>query len=166
MDFFAYLDKGGVIAYVLLFLNIVGYSVMILKFIDINFAKKNMDSMATQIKQNIAFDKTHNLYADCVNAECDLKIDQLESKLNIVRIIAVVSPLLGLLGTVTGILTSFESIAVSGLGNPASFAKGISEALVATMCGLLVAIPHYIGYNYFVRIFDTLDIELKQKALN
>lgn len=166
MDIFAYLDKGGAIAYLLLAMNLVGYTIMIWKFFEIKVAKSILGYSANQIKKSVELDFAHPLYATQINIGCDLFIDKLEARLNIVRIIAVVSPLLGLLGTVTGILISFESIATYGLGNPAFFAVGISGALVSTMCGLLVAIPHYIGYNYFVRVFDTLEIDLKHKALN
>ena len=59
------------------------------------------------------------------------------------------SPLLGLLGTVTGMITAFNSIALNGTGDAGVLAKGISEALYTTAGGLIVAIPCMIFYNYF-----------------
>ncbi|MFC1512021.1 MotA/TolQ/ExbB proton channel family protein [Candidatus Latescibacterota bacterium] len=59
-----------------------------------------------------------------------------------------VSPLLGLLGTITGMITAFESIATSGTGDPRVVAGGISQALITTATGLIVAIPAIIGYRY------------------
>jgi biopolymer transport protein ExbB len=61
-----------------------------------------------------------------------------------------ISPLLGFLGTVTGMINSFEALASVGLNNPAAVAKGISEALITTAAGLSIAIPVQMAYNYFV----------------
>ncbi len=61
-----------------------------------------------------------------------------------------VSPLLGLLGTVLGVMTAFLGISKGGSGNLAAVAPGIADALVATVAGLATAIPAVIGYNYFV----------------
>ena len=59
-----------------------------------------------------------------------------------------VSPLLGLLGTITGMIVAFESIATSGTGDPRVVAGGISQALITTATGLIIAIPAIIGYRY------------------
>jgi len=64
--------------------------------------------------------------------------------------IAMVAPLLGFLGTVTGMINSFEALAAVGLNNPAAVASGISEALITTAAGLIIAIPVQMAYNYFV----------------
>ena len=71
------------------------------------------------------------------------------------------SPLLGLLGTVTGMITAFNSIALNGTGDAGVLAKGISEALYTTARGLIVAIPCMIFYNYFNKKIDLIvsDIE-------
>ena len=71
------------------------------------------------------------------------------------------SPLLGLLGTVTGMITAFNSIALNGTGDAGILAKGISEALYTTAGGLFVAIPCMIFYNYFNKRIDLVvaDIE-------
>src|SRR5215207_1594589 len=65
----------------------------------------------------------------------------LEKGLPILATIAVVAPLLGFLGTVTGMINSFQALAAVGLNNPAAVAKGISEALITTASGLIIAIP-------------------------
>jgi biopolymer transport protein TolQ len=75
-------------------------------------------------------------------------------------IIAVVSPLLGLLGTVLGIMNSFARVAVMGSANIADVAPGIAEALVTTAFGLIAAIPAAIAYNYFVNRVDRFSGEL------
>jgi biopolymer transport protein TolQ len=75
-------------------------------------------------------------------------------------IIAVVSPLLGLLGTVLGVMTSFHRVASMGSANIAAVAPGIAEALVTTAFGLVAAIPAAIAYNYFVNRLDRFSGEL------
>lgn len=71
-----------------------------------------------------------------------------------------------MLGTVIGVLEAFEAISKSGLGDPSVFASGISMALITTVAGLIVAIPHYVGYNYIIGMLDTLEIELKKEITN
>ena len=66
---------------------------------------------------------------------------QLESGLTLLKIIAAVAPLMGLLGTVTGMIITFQAITIFGAGDPKAMAGGISSALVTTVLGLLVAIP-------------------------
>jgi biopolymer transport protein ExbB len=72
----------------------------------------------------------------------------LERYLNTLGTIAGIAPLLGLLGTVTGIIKSFNAIAVGGLGDPRLLSVGISEALITTAAGLFVAIPSLIAFRY------------------
>jgi len=65
----------------------------------------------------------------------------LEKGLSMIKLLAAVAPLLGLLGTVTGMIATFQSISLFGTGDPKLMANGISQALVTTMLGLCVAIP-------------------------
>ena len=82
---------------------------------------------------------------DAVRAE----IPRLESNLYILTTAATVAPLLGLLGTVLGMIKTFQAASISGLGNPQMLAEGISEALYNTAGGLLVAIPCIMANNHF-----------------
>ena len=82
---------------------------------------------------------------DAVRAEIPL----LERNLYILTTAATVAPLLGLLGTVLGMIKTFQAASMSGLGNPQMLAEGISEALYNTAGGLLVAIPCIIANNHF-----------------
>jgi len=75
-------------------------------------------------------------------------VHDLERYLNTLGTIAGIAPLLGLLGTVTGIIKSFNAISVGGLGDPRLLSVGISEALIATAAGLMVAIPSLIAFRY------------------
>lgn len=165
MNLFTYIDKGGIIAYLLLFLNLVGFAMMIWKYLEIKTAKNILSYTANTIKSSLPIDSTHPLYLTLITSECDKYINKLDFGLNIIRNIATISPLLGLLGTVLGVLQSFESIATFGLGNPSFFSNGISVALITTIAGLIVAIPHYIGYNYFIKALDSLELDLKNKVL-
>ena len=72
-----------------------------------------------------------------------------------VRLISVVAPLLGLFGTITGMINTFQAITLFGTGDPKTMANGISEALVATALGLFAAIPAVIAYNRYVAKSDS-----------
>lgn len=76
--------------------------------------------------------------------------DDLAQGLQWLAIVATVSPLLGLLGTVLGVMNSFIGVAAAGSANISAVAPGVAEALITTVAGLVVAIPAAIGYNYFV----------------
>jgi biopolymer transport protein ExbB len=79
--------------------------------------------------------------------------------------IASLSPLMGLLGTVFGMIRTFNSITVEGIGNPAALAGGIAEALVSTAAGLTVAIPALIGYKFLRGRVDRLVIQMEKEAI-
>jgi biopolymer transport protein ExbB len=89
----------------------------------------------------------------------------LERFLNILATIAAVSPLLGLLGTVTGIIAAFNAIVAQGVGDPRVLSGGIGEALITTAAGLIVAIPALMGYRYLRGKIDALVIDMEKEAL-
>ena len=95
-------------------------------------------------------DKSRNIVEDkIVEASSNVRM-KLERNLNMLGIIASISPLLGLLGTVVGMITVFANInLVDGSSNSDLLASGISEALITTAFGLLVAVPGLIFYKYF-----------------
>jgi len=78
------------------------------------------------------------------------EMGRLERGLNVLATTANVAPLLGFLGTVTGMINSFDALAKQGLSNPGAVAAGISEALITTATGLIIAIPIQLAYNYFM----------------
>lgn len=92
-------------------------------------------------------------------------IHNLERYLNTLGTIAEIAPLLGLFGTVTGIIRMFAAIGVVGLGNPSALSAGLSEALIATAAGLAVAIPTVVFYRYFRGLVDELVVLMEQEAL-
>ncbi len=92
-------------------------------------------------------------------------IHDMERFLNPLGTIAVVTPLLGLLGTVVGMIKVFTEIMIQGTGNANVLAGGISEALITTAAGLSVAIPALIMHRYFLRRVDYLVVEMEQEAI-
>ncbi len=160
-----YIDRGGVIVYILIFLNIIGWSIMLFKVYQLSFIKYKKAYVVQEALKNLKpISPTFQL--KILHNTIDSHIQSLESGLNIVKIIAIISPLLGLLGTVIGVLDAFDSIAAKGLGEASVFASGISVALITTIAGLIVAIPHLIGYNYFIGKLDKIEIEIEQEVLN
>src|SRR5579872_4495149 len=90
---------------------------------------------------------------------------ELERFLNTLGTIAGVSPLLGLLGTVTGIIRAFNAIEAGGMGDPRALSGGIAEALIATAAGLCVAIPSLIAYRYLRGRVERIVVEMEKNAL-
>jgi len=89
----------------------------------------------------------------------------LDRFLNTLGTIAGVSPLLGLLGTVTGIIKAFNAIHEGGMGDPRLLSGGISEALITTAAGLSVAIPSYIAYRYLRRRVDRIVVQMERDVV-
>jgi len=93
------------------------------------------------------------------------EIPNLEKYLGILATIATIAPLLGFLGTVTGMIKAFMVIeAKGGLVNPGDLAGGIWEALITTVAGLIVAIPAYLAYNYFVSRVSNIVLQMEKSA--
>ncbi|MCK5190519.1 MAG: MotA/TolQ/ExbB proton channel family protein, partial [Methylococcales bacterium] len=92
-------------------------------------------------------------------------VHDLERFLNTIGTIASVTPLLGLLGTVVGMIKVFAAIMIHGVGDPGILAGGISEALITTAAGLTVAIPSLIFHRYFERLVDEYVLNMEEEAL-
>ncbi len=92
-------------------------------------------------------------------------VHEMERYLNTLGTVAAITPLLGLLGTVIGMIKVFTAIRLEGTGNAAVLAGGISEALITTAAGLTVAIPSLFFYRFFQRKVDELVISMEQEAL-
>jgi len=92
------------------------------------------------------------------------EVPTLERYLGMLGTIAAVSPLLGLTGTVFGMIRTFTVISEKGIAHPSQLAGGISEALVTTASGLVVAIPALIFYNYFTVKSDRLILEIEKHS--
>ena len=173
-----YVERGGPVMWPLLALSILGLTVMIWRWWALRQATSGVPAlmkalrgalMNGDIAQAVAVcDRHPGPVATIVKAgliraarpkeEVELALQDasahelalLERGLPVLATVAMVAPLLGFLGTVTGMINSFEALASVGLNNPAAVAKGISEALITTAAGLIIAIPVQMAYNYFV----------------
>jgi biopolymer transport protein ExbB len=92
-------------------------------------------------------------------------VHELGRYLNSLGTIAAITPLLGLLGTVIGMVKVFTAITTHGVGDPGALAGGISEALITTAAGLSIAIPALIGYRYLRGRVDGLVVNMEKEAM-
>ena len=150
----SYIDKGGAIVYILIALNIIGFTIILWKF----FTLPRKNAIISKIKSRVTINSS-------ISSQIEYEVKKLESGLTIIKNIAMVSPLLGLLGTVIGVYKSFEAITQNGLGDPTIFSNGIGIALITTIAGLIVAIPHQIAYNHFIAMIDNIELEAKKELV-
>lgn len=165
MRLFDYIQQGGPVMYLLLFLNIIGFALLFWKIYSLIVARKEFDQTAKSLEDNIQGmigQKDSAIGMNLLKDEVQMTVHKLEIGLNTIKIIASIAPLLGLLGTVLGILSAFKVISDAGLSNPSLFAGGIAMALITTVGGLIVAIPHFVGYNYIVGALDDYEIRLEK----
>jgi len=185
-----FLHKGGFIIYPLLLSSIIGLAVVIEKSLSLRRKKviipeivnviDNIKSgsdigMALSIcdkhdgpfpniikvgleNRNRPKDEVKEVITDYGRQE----VHQLEKGLIILETIAGIAPLLGLLGTVIGILKVFNVISEMGVGQATAMAGGISEALITTIVGLSIGIPAVVGYNFFTNKAETLVLEIEK----
>jgi biopolymer transport protein ExbB len=92
-------------------------------------------------------------------------VHELDRFIGALGTIASLSPLMGLLGTVFGMIRTFNAITTEGIGNPAALAGGIAEALITTAAGLTVAIPALIGYKYLRSKVNVLVVQMEKEAI-
>lgn len=156
INFIEYINKGGIIVYILIFLNIIGFTIIFWKFLTIPRKR----AMVQNIKNKI--DLTHT---KTLEYQIEYEVKRLETGLTYIKNIASVAPLLGLLGTVYGVYKAFEEITSKGLGDPTIFSGGISIALITTIAGLIVAIPHHIAYNHFISMIDAIELKAKKELI-
>jgi len=102
---------------------------------------------------------------DSIEEAASQVVHELERFVGALGTIAAIAPLLGLLGTVIGMIKVFTSLNLNGAGNAAVLAGGISEALITTAAGLTVAIPAMIAHRFFVRRIDSLVVTMEQEAV-
>ena len=165
---------GGYVGYTIITLGVIAALLAIVRWLMVTVASRKV---AVQQKSETAsagnpLGRVLGVYEQ--NREVDpetleLKLDEavmhesakLERVIWLVKVVSVVAPLLGLLGTVTGMIKTFQSITLFGAGDPKMMAGGISEALVTTMLGLFVAIPlvllHALLASSTKRIVEVLD---------
>lgn len=102
---------------------------------------------------------------DSIEESASQVVHELEKYLSILGTIASTAPLLGLLGTVFGMIKVFSAIMIEGTGNAGVLAGGISQALITTAAGLCVAIPAMVMHRYYVRRIDSIVVTMEQEAV-
>ncbi|NOR35278.1 MAG: energy transducer TonB [Woeseiaceae bacterium] len=148
------IDQGGIVGYSILALGAVGLLIAIWRFMGLSSdsrrvsAKLKRDSASTDNPLGrvlAAYESNRNADTETIElklSEAALKeMPGLTKGLLFIKVISVVAPLMGLLGTVTGMIKTFQVITLYGAGDPKMMAGGISQALVTTVLGLVVAIP-------------------------
>jgi biopolymer transport protein ExbB len=187
-----FIHKGGFVMYPLLLCSIMGLAVIIEKAISLR-RKKTIVPEIVNVLDNIKeagdiglalsiCEKHRGPFANIIRAGLEnrrlpreelkeILTDQgrqeahrLEKGLTILETIAGIAPLLGLLGTVIGILKVFNVISVMGVGQANAMAGGISEALITTILGLSIGIPTVVVYNYFTNKAETLILEIERNS--
>jgi len=190
------IQKGGPLMYLIILCSIVALAVTIERFYHLHRARINigkfMESISNTLRRNRIMDainlceKTPGPVAHIVKAGIlkhdrsrgEIKeaiedagiyeVPRLEKNLGALATIAHISPLLGLLGTVTGMVKAFQVIqekaAMMHLVSPGDLAGGIWEALITTCAGLIVAIPTFVAYNYLVSRVKWFILEMERAA--
>ena len=109
--------------------------------------------------EHLPYPKDEN--ADCVQTRARHEVVRMERGLVVLEIITGIAPLLGLVGTLHGMITLFGDIGKAGLGDNNVFARGISITLNTTLMGLLIAIPSLVAWSYFTRRIESLAVEME-----
>ncbi len=156
-------DQGGAIGYLILILGALGVVIVIQRGIANLLARKAIDGQAgsSSADEKNALGRLQKIVAETKKDDSEslaIRLDEQlaeeSSRLNrglpTVAVLAAVSPLLGLLGTVTGMIETFQSITLFGTGDPKLMSGGISQALVTTQLGLAVAIPLVLFHSLLV----------------
>ncbi|WP_105214019.1 MotA/TolQ/ExbB proton channel family protein [Pseudoalteromonas sp. T1lg22] len=152
--------QGGTVGYVILAVGALALIIALERFISLMLIG---GKIRRQLKDKVARDdnplgrvmKVKDQYPDVAHDTLELKLSEailrempkITRNLTLIKIISVVAPLLGLLGTVTGMINTFQAITLFGTGDPKLMAGGISQALVTTVLGLVVAIPTVFLYT-------------------
>ena len=146
--------QGGYIGYAITALGVFGFLLALVRLVYLSAvsAKVNSQLKSDKANENNPLGRVLKIHEDNPSMDTEtleLKLSEgilketpkLESGLTLLKIISAIAPLMGLLGTVTGMIVTFQAITIFGAGDPKAMADGISGALVTTVLGLLVAIP-------------------------
>lgn len=190
VDIYEVIFKGGIIMWPIMLCSVVALGITIERFFSLRRAtidtREFMDTMRTVLRQNrtqeaieicdetdapvarilragiLKHDKSKEDIRESIENAGNLEIPRLDRYLSALATVAHISPLLGLLGTVAGMIKAFAQIQnKQGLVNPSDLAEGISNALVTTAAGLTVAIPALVVYNYFIARVDGMVLEME-----
>ncbi len=156
------IKQGGLIGYIILtlaFLGLIYALILLMMMLKTHIKVKKQLKNINDVKLDNPLGRILSIYEDqnkTVDLETlEMKLDEavlkelpsLEKGLSLIKLLAAVAPLLGLLGTVTGMIATFQSITLFGTGDPKLMAGGISQALITTVLGLVAAIPLLFMHN-------------------
>ena len=156
------IHQGGFVGYIILFIAVLGlsYAVFLLyqyvqthQKVIAQLASPDQASSDNPLGRVLNVYESHKAEQDLETLEMQLdeavlkEMPKLEQGLPLIKLLAAVAPLLGLLGTVTGMIATFQSITLFGTGDPKLMAGGISQALITTVLGLVTAIPLLFMHN-------------------
>jgi biopolymer transport protein ExbB len=160
-----FINAGGSITWILVAMNVLGLSLVLWRLFILKDFNKKLDSEAKGVVEDLTKQlKSKSLidHLDLIKDGISRRVHELEVGMTTIKVVATTAPLLGLLGTVIGIYEAFQVISATGLQDPGKFAAGISYALITTIVGLIVAIPHFIAHNYLSGELDALEIKLEK----
>ena len=153
--------QGREVGYVITAIGVIGIIIAIFKLLQLSgvSAKIRKQIKSSEINENNPLGRVLKIANDNKSADVEtleLKLAEqilkerpaIESGVNVIKIISMVAPLLGLLGTVTGMILTFQAITIFGAGDPKAMASGISSALMTTVLGLVVAIPTVLLHTF------------------
>ena len=158
--FFERINQGGFVGYVILIILALGIAMGAIQFQFLYKESKSIDGelQSGKFSNDSILGKLNNIYSGYKGdnpEELEAQLEDvlakasppLEKNLSIIKLLAAVAPLLGLLGTVIGMIETFQAITLFGTGDPKLMAGGISQALVTTMLGLIAAVPLLFIHN-------------------
>jgi len=184
-----YFDKGGAWMWALLACSVIGLAVIIYKLVWLWLAGRGAEGLVRattdlvergeRVQARDLCDQSHVAVAQVMHSVLEAaevgheaprdaalsagaaQVAELESGLPVLSTIANIAPLIGFLGTVSGMIRAFTAIAEHGMGEPGVVAAGIGEALITTASGLIVAIPCFIAYSFFVARVNGMALTLE-----
>lgn len=158
--FFERINQGGFVGYIILLILTVGFAMGVLQFLFLRNESQTIENElgSGNYSDSSTLGKLNNIYSKYKGdtpEELEAQLEDvlakaapaLEKNLSIIKLLAAVAPLLGLLGTVIGMIETFQAITLFGTGDPKLMAGGISQALVTTMLGLIAAVPLLFVHN-------------------
>lgn len=178
-DLFQRIEQGKTVGYVILALLGVGIVISAFRWIFLSVVYSKMKSQLKNLAEpkNNPLGRVVNVFKTYDKPEItvetlELKMDEaimkevprLESGLSTIKIFAAVAPLLGLLGTVTGMIATFQTITLFGTGDPKLMAGGISQALVTTVLGLVAAIPLVLIHTFLKGLSDNCTALIEEQS--
>ncbi|MDI6786647.1 MAG: MotA/TolQ/ExbB proton channel family protein [bacterium] len=187
------IKKGGIIIWPILLIGIVGIIIIIERFVTLNKVSVNTEYLVAEVTEDIKKGNWEMAEKSCYNnpgavsnilltgiknrenskevLEDSLQeailhqLPKLEKHLPTLSVLGAVAPLLGLLGTVMGMITTFDVISVLGVGDPRMMSGGISEALITTQFGLIMAIPIILFHNFLSGKVDNIISDMEKNAV-